>query len=456
MRVKPHTHLTLSVLKKLFSITPESEDIKINAVCTNSKIVEKDDLFIAISGENFNGEDFVSEARDKGAYILSTKKSSDICVTDTKEALLKIASYVKDSLKQLREIIAITGSVGKTTTKNVLSRMLSPYYRVHATHENYNNEIGVAHTLLTAPVDTEILVVELGMNHLGEISRLSKYVGPTLSVITSVGTAHIGNLGSKELIAKAKLEILDGMSAKRVLIPFEEKLLSCAEGKITVSINNPDASYFLNLLSSDKRGSSFSVCIGRKKSKALSTEHFGIPYLSALIFSVGAMSEIGVENEKIISSIKEIDGSCMRGKIFALSDFFVYDDTYSASYEAVINALETVSHYNAERSCVLGDMLELGSHTEALHRQIGKSAYEYGYKRLYLFGVYAPFIALGAKESGMSEDSIFINTDITSPQITANQIIKNHTPGETILFKASHGIMAGRICEEIKKKINGE
>ena len=223
MRIILSVPLTLSeIAENALSTHIFKGNVTVNAIVTNSKKASPGDLYIPLMGEKHNGEDYTEEARSRGAYILSSRDcNADIKTDDTTLSLLKIASYYKSKLRSLKKIIAITGSVGKTTTKNVLAKMVGAKYITHATKENFNNYIGLSYTLLSAPIDTEIIIAEIGMNHLGEISLMSKILNPDISVITNIGTSHIGNLGSRDMIAKAKLEITDGMKIINLVVPYE-------------------------------------------------------------------------------------------------------------------------------------------------------------------------------------------------------------------------------------------
>lgn len=459
MRIIPEINLTLNEIEyAVHSSHACSENVIIPAIVTSSKEVLPGDLFIALPGDKRSGEDYIDEAKARGAYIMSSKRgASDILVFDTYMALLDIASYYKSKLTNLKKTVAITGSVGKTTTKNIVAKMLSTVFKVHATKENYNNFLGFFHTVLTTPIDAEILTVELGMNHLGEISLLSKALKPDISIITKIGSSHIGNLGSREMIAKAKLEIIDGMAHPTVIVPHEEVLLEKIENRYTVSLENPSADCFF--AKKDMKATHSTVDI-HTSDGVLYSQKIAIPgrhILNSVGFATQLMTLLQIGTDKIESALKALDNSCIRGRFFNIGDITVYDDTYSSSAEAVFADLELLSLYKEhKKSCVLGDMLELGTHTEELHRSIGRAAAERGFEKIFTFGVYSSFIAEGAVAAGMKKDKIFINTDITAPEYTAKQILDNHTEKEIILFKASHGIHAERIPDILASLIKNK
>ena len=452
MRIVPEISLTLEEIAEITDSNSKGFGKKaINGITTNSKEVCQGDLFIALKGERFNGEDFVNEANIRGAYILSSEnKSADFKVNDTLSALVKIASYYKTKLPKLKKTVAITGSVGKTTTKNILSKMLSVNFKVHATKENYNNFLGLSHTILTAPKNTEIIIAEVGMNHLGEISVLSKALLPDVSIITNIGTAHIGNLGSREKIAEAKLEILSGMKEYKITVPFEEELLRGVKGSYTVSLTNPKADCFISLKKEDVYSSVFDIFTVNSFFENVKISLPGKHVLWAIGHSIGAIELLNLDIPNITKSISVLDEKCVRGNLININGYKIFDDTYSSSPEAIIADFQLLSLRNTQKSCVLGDMLELGNKSEKLHKKIGHAVVEYNFRNLYTFGKLSSFIAKGALEAGMKKENIFINPDISSPETTAKQIIDNYFDGETLLFKASHSIHAERIYDCLK------
>lgn len=453
MRIKTSEFSLSEICKAIGSPRCEIADT-IQHVTTSSKEVMAGDLFFALKGERYDGEDFCLEAKARGAYVVSSNpKVADILTENVENALLSLASYRKTRLKNLKSTVAITGSVGKTTTKNIISKMLSPFFKLHATNENENNTLGVSLTLLSAPEDTEVLIVELGMNHVGEIKRLSMAVKPDISVITAIGNAHIGNLGSISMIEKEKLSILEGMDAPTLISSHSFKTSPLPECKfISVSKEKSDAEYFIKTKNQNTNGSDFEVYTKDYGTLLLHTDIPGGHVVSAIAYGISVSHLLGVKNEDIRLGIGKISADCVRGRLISLGDFWVFDDTYSSSPEAIIADLELLSLYPNQKSCMLGDMLECGSKTKELHEMIGSLAYSYGAKRLYLYGVYAPFIARGAEQSGMPREKIFINTDILSPEITANQIREHYDKDEIILMKASHKLNAHKITEILKSK----
>ncbi len=421
------------------------------AISTDSRYIKRGDLFFALKGEHFNGENFSGAAYSRGAIpITSNKEQNGIYVNDTAKALLRLAKYYKTRLTNLKHTVAITGSVGKTTTKEFLFVLLSGNYKTHKTKENFNNKIGLPLSILSAPSDTEILILEMGMNHHGEISELSKCASPDISVITNIGTAHIGNLGSRENIAMAKFEITDGMNGGYVIIPEGEALLPKRENTITFSTQRKSADIYIYILYNEGKI--------QVKHKDAETEARITPMashnLECLCAAVAAAFACGIKSESLKTRFSLISRENTRQTIIRLHDFYILSDYYNSSLEAVISALDYMHSLDGfkAKSALIGDILELGSMTKEIHRKIGAECAEKNLKHLYLFGVYSDFIKEGAIGSGMDECCIFVNKDTSRPKITAEKIFKNHIAGEIILFKASHALELGRILELLKKE----
>ena len=433
------------------SIDPHTE---IKVICTDTRECQKNDLFIALNGEDDSGEKYVYQAIQNGCYTIC-KSSFDhtICVEDTLKALFKIAKLYKERISP-RYTVGITGSVGKSTTTKFLSTILNEKYKVHSTPGNFNNHIGVPLTLLSMPKDTEVLVVEMGMNHKGEISKLSKLINPDIGLITSIGTSHIGNLGSREDIACAKLEILDGMKSGSILLPFNEPLLLGIKQGLYVGRNCSGANFSLDddtyggyTMKSSERITD-GLCFFDKR------EHF----IYDLAFAISAAELLDLSKQEIINGVRAITSSNFRQRFIILKDFTIFDDSYNASAESVSADLKFIKSFNRPTGAFIGDILELGDKSKGIHEYIGRVAAQMHIDRLYLYGTYAEFTARGALIEGMDKSGIFINTDIHSPKASIEHIRKNHASGEIILFKASHKLRLDKIADiiENEERINNE
>ena len=428
------------VIRAIGGFTAEPiENRMIYGVTTDTREMERGDLFFALCGERFDGEDFCYAAAHAGCICISRSYRGGIQVGNTQAALSALAAYYKTKLTSLKKVVGITGSVGKTTAKEFLHSILSGSMRVHATEGNYNNAIGVAHAILSCKRDAEVLIVEMGMNHSGEIRDSSLTARPDVAVITSIGTSHIGNLGSREMIARAKMEITEGLSERGTLIiPYCENTLKPNCRYKTVSTDSEDADLSLIPLESSTAGTSLVLRQKGAPPTVASVSIFGEANIRALAFATACSLELGLSRENIARAFSRISRNNTRQKIIHWQNRCIIDDSYNASLESVVAAFEMMRLFSGRRCAVLGDILELGSSTEAIHFKIGAEAFARGIERLFLIGVYAPFIARGALCAGMDRSHIFINSDPASPEITEACIREKTSDGDVILFKASH------------------
>ena len=454
MRIRLDNNLKLcEIAAALTAKAVCSENTEISHIVTDSRKAMPGDLFFALDGERFCGENFVSEALSRGAFAVSKKIGDGILTVDSpSDSLLKTASLYKEKLANLKATVAITGSVGKTTTKEFLSLILSEKYRTHKTRENENNNIGLPYTILSSPQNTEALVLEMGMNHPGEISKLSMAAAPDLGIITNVGRAHIGNLGSRENIAKAKLEILDGMKNPQVLVPDEESLLRDFKGRIGVSKANPGADICITVTEEGAMGTRFNYRSSLHEINDIFLKIPGRHLVDCLSLAICAGEMMMLSPDELIRGISQINENILRQKYIHLHDFTIYDDTYNSSPEAVEAVISAVKEARGNRfSIVLGDMLELGEHTERLHREVGKLVAKSGATRLYTVGPLAEKIADAAIVWGMSRSAVFRNPDIANTQKTAEQIMKDRHEKEVIIFKGSHAARLDKIIETLRE-----
>lgn len=422
------------------------DDRIIRYVCTDSRLLQSADLFITLKGERYNGKDFAKYAIDMGATVISDGEISTVRVSTIEKFLEHFIFVYKSKITSLVKTIAITGSVGKTSTKTVLSTLLSKKFKVHATKENQNNLLGTFYTVLSTPKDTEMLVLELGMNHPGEISLLSNATTPDIAIITNIGSAHIGNLGGKEMIAKSKSEIVDGMRGGTVIIPADEELLAGIKGKSTLSFNKNCNADILFTKSSAHEGKCIYNFQFQNTNIDVKFDSYDKRLINALGFSISVCSLLGLSPDDIKKNIEETEEWNFRQRLIKENGYKIYDDTYSSSYEAVICVVDTLITRYGKISCVLGDILELGVFSEKIHAKLGKELSKRNIDKLYLFGRHAKNIEIGIKENIQSNISVYINEDLNQPDITAKQI-KQTYDGEVLLIKGSKKTHTERIIE---------
>ncbi len=445
MRIKlPYMLKCKEITNFTNSLSSLHEDTVFQYISTDTRELYKNDLFIPLIGEKMNGEDYVALAKTLGAYTVSTTHSfADIITKNTEDFLLALSVLVKSKLTNLKYTLAITGSLGKTSTKEFCNHFLSEQFKVKKSEENHNNYIGVSETILNAPYDTEILLLEIGMNHSGEISKISKYIKPDMAVITNVGLCHIGNLGSRENIAKAKLEILHGMKNNSLIIPYEEVLLR-DQGLFTFSKSNTKADFYT--LTTDTSAKFYF-----RNNKIFET-NCALPkgyLMNAILLAFSLSYCLELSSIQMKNAAEKIEQVNLRQKLIKIGNFIVFNDSYSSSPESVIENLKYLraSYPNAKISCLLGDMLELGTSACELHQYIGKQLLKYNINNLYTFGDFSDCIKDGAVIAGIKGNKIHQNPDKENHRLSAEQIFFNSEEGEIIMIKASHKLNAEKIIE---------
>lgn len=421
-----------------------AEALKIN---TDTRKISEGDMFVALRGENFDGNNFVSQAFEKGAVICVANRETEvpegraeIVVQDTGRALLELAGNYRDRFNI--HLVGITGSVGKTTTKEMIACALERGFKTLKTEGNFNNEIGMPHTLFRLDETYEAAVIEMGMNHFGELSRLSKTAKPDIAVITNIGISHIENLGSRENILKAKLEILDGLKEGGTLIlNGEDELLKTVKSdkyKIVyyglgdgydicgevLSDNSIKISGETITLSVDGRHNLLNACAAM----AVAAELGLSPCIAAR----------GIENYRP-------DGK-RQTTVVSPQGVTIVCDWYNAAPQSVTVALELLSKKNGRKIAVLGDMLELGHLSEQSHRDVGKAAAQYGIDCIFTYGEKSVVTVEGAKEAGLLNAVHF-----SDKQKLAEHLIKFLKKGDFVLIKGSRSMKMEDIYEQIMR-----
>lgn len=434
----------------------------------DTRTIKKGDTYIGIKGEKFDGSSFWKDALNNGAetVIINNIKLNEIeeykkrnkniiQVEDTIKAIGEMASYKMKIQKEKYnlKVVGVTGSVGKTSTKDIIANVLSKKYKVLKTEGNNNNHIGLPLTILRLQ-NEEIAVIEMGMNHLGEISYLTKIAKPDIAVITNIGTSHIGNLGSRENILKAKLEILEGMDKKKIVINNDNDLLNkwYLENKNNIEIHTfgiKNESEFNAKNIKLKENSSEFICENKNEKINIEVpvggEHFILNALCGL--TVGKL--LNLNNEEIKNGIKDFKLTAKRMEINHLkNNITIINDSYNASYESMKASISNLKNMNGERKiAVLGDMFELGDFSEKLHKEVGTEIYKNKIDKLYLIGNYSKFIGEEAEKEGYKKENIFY---FENKDELFNNLKNNLKSGDVILIKASNGMKLFEIAEKLK------
>lgn len=438
------------------------ENLPFENLCKDTRILNKGEIYLGIQGEKFNGSTLYEQALEKGAIacILQNVEISQevlkkypnatiVLVENTVKTLQEMATY-KRSISNAK-VVAITGSVGKTSTKDMVASVLSQKYKVLKTQGNYNNEIGMPLTVLGLK-DEEIMVLEMGMSSFGEISLLTKIAKPDVAVITNIGTAHIGILGSRENILKAKMEILEGLNKDgTVVINYDNDLLNDWYNKEKQNYNvitygTQEGSTVLGKnIKYNESGSTCEVILDEKSYNIhipVGGEHFvsnGLCAISvAKIFNIPMESVInGIENLELTKKRMEIKTS--------KNGATVINDCYNANYDSMKAALDYLGKLSNKRKiAVLGDMLELGEYSKKLHQDVGKVVALNNIDILICVGEEAKNIAKKAEENGIN--NIYICSSNEEAINILQQIMQKE---DAILLKASNGLNFTQICEAI-------
>ncbi len=367
-----------------------NKDVSFNKIKMNSKDITTNDVFLAIN----KGHNYIDEAINNGAVGIISEYDLDypsIKVDNSILALGKIANYIRN-LYDI-PLIAITGSVGKTTTKELIYNVLSKKYKVLKSEKNKNNNIGCPLTLLNLDETYDIIVLEFGMNHFNEISYLSKICNPDYAIITNIGTAHIGNLGSKKNILKAKLEILDGMSNKNIIVNNKDRYLKRIKNTIKVDEKR------LNVIYKNENEFIIDNVIFNYKYKHILPDIF-------IAIKVGLLFDINLELiSEAISKFEPIDG---RLNIIN-REYKIIDDSYNSSYESLIEGLKSLD--NNFKYIVLADMLELGKFSIKYHKKVNRYLKKIKNKKVLLIGNYTKYID-GIHFENLDELILFLKSNI--------------------------------------------
>ena len=437
-----------------------NKDLILTNFSKDTRIINKGDTYIAIKGEVFDGNKFIEEAFSKGASCCIVEHLNNVDINKYKD---KTIVQVKDSINCLQTlakykrslynipVIAITGSVGKTSTKDLVYEVVNKKYKTLKPVGNLNNHIGLPLTILGLK-DHEALVVEMGMNHLKEISLLTNIAKPTIAIITNIGTAHIGNLGSRENILKAKLEITESLKPNSPLIINNDDDMLNKEGPnlnkkynlITVGIDNKSTYNATNI--EDNIFSSTFYINNDKININVGSKAF--IYNSLVAYAVGKILKIDFKD--IIEAIAKFKLSPHRlEKKVSKTGITIIDDTYNANQDSMINSLSILSKVkNKRRVAILADILELGNYTKEIHENIGKKIFPNTLDILITVGENAKLIAKEAQKNNFKNTNIYNFKDYKDCLENVQTLLSKN---DIVLLKGSHGMNLINVVEELLK-----
>lgn len=433
-------------------------DLMIKKVGTDSRLLEKGSIFFAIRGERNDGHDYIKNAFEKGAAAVVSEipcpvpdGCSVIVVDDTVKALGTLAKKHMETFDI--PVVGITGSVGKTTTKEMVAQILSTQYNVHKTMGNYNNHIGLPLSVLELSRENTAAVFEMGMSGLGEIEYLTKIIAPNIGIITNIGISHIEKLGTRQNILRAKLEITKGMKKDgKLILNSDDELLSGLDGLLPIplifyGINETSMLNAFNIVSLGEAGVRFTVNI-RNEDVEIILPAPGIHNVSNALAAIACGVELNISNENIKKGLALYSQEKMRLNIIEYGGIKVINDSYNSAPASALASLSVLQEVAGNRRsiAVLGDMLELGEYSSEAHRQVGGAVASKHTDHLVAVGEHARDYVHGALEAGMSEENIryFTNQD------EVISYLKNYLqPNDVVLFKGSRGMNLDKIIEGV-------
>ena len=445
----------------------ENANIQINSLCTDSREADENTAFFALVGERVNGHDYIPAAISAGCRCIISQEPISSAVIGEKIALIIVKdsemalSYMASAQLEGRTypVIAVTGSVGKTTTKDMIAAVMREGKRTYVSSGNHNSVIGMPLSVMEIPQDCECAVLEMGMSDFGEIERMSLVAEPDIAVITNIGTSHMEALGDRRGICRAKLEVLCGLKKGGYLIlNGDEPLLKNIGGRsyhtVYVSLKRANADFFAQNIRTEFSGTRFDVV-----HKGVTYPNFYIPVSGrhnvwAALYAFAVATLQGLSPEKIQNGLAHFRPADMRQGITDFEGVTLIEDCYNAAPEsmrAAIDVLCECAPKKGQRIAVLGDMLELGRQSIALHRAVGEYLQERGVDLLIAVGNGGVEIAQGAVEAGMNPANAFLFIDRDNVDAIAKGLHSHVKAGDTVLFKASRGVRLERVIQALRE-----
>lgn len=450
-----------AIIRMLDADYIENADIeeKVHGVCIDSRKVVEGNLYIPIHGVNNNGHDYVAQAIAHGAKAVLWQRDEPnppqdvvvILVEDTTIALQKLAQSYRQQLDM--KVVGITGSNGKTSTKDILAGILSQHYVTQKTMGNFNNEIGVPLTLLSLSENVEAAVVEMGMENLGELSFLTNMVQPDIAIITNVGCAHLENLGSMENIAKAKVEIAEGLHDHGLLIyNGDQKLLDDAvkakmiPGSIRIKTfgKTKGCDGYVDHIRQDETGVSFSMVNGEHIYHLDMIGKHNAYNAAAAILAARAM---GVNDDEIQTGLHCIEKTGLRNELLKIDHALILNDSYKSNPNSALAAMDTMREFDVPyKIAVLGDMLELGDTSDMIHYTLGKDLTAFQVNEVLTIGEMARYIAQGARDHTNAHVQQF-----ETKEELLTYLLPYLEKDCMILVKGSRGMKLDEVVDELAK-----
>ena len=427
--------MTLNELIKVVNGTSSiNSDEVINKIKTDSRDIEKGDIFIALKGKKYDGHDYIDEAINNGATTCIVEEDiNDRCikVKSTKDSLFYIGNYIR---KQNNiPVICITGSNGKTTTKELIVHILKSKYNVLYNKDNENNIYGVSNMLFNLNENYDVAVVELGSNHIGEINVLSKMCNPTTSIITNIGSSHLEYFKNRKNIFREKLSIIDGMTNNELIVNGDDKYLKKLNYyKCGLNKNNDLIAYDIY---EDLEYISFNIFINREYKIVFNNP--GKHFISDILLAIKVCLDHGINVNTIIDRIDSYKLIDKRMNIIKIKDNILINDCYNSSFESLKAGINYMKKVSDNKIFIIGDILELGKYSKPIHKKVNKLFKKIKNKEVYTIGKYSKYI------KGIN----FTNVDEFLKYIKNKEINNSY-----IYVKGSRRINLDKIVEYIKKE----
>ena len=445
--------ISASILLK--NLAPEgfAGDTAIDLVTTDSREVRPGCIFVAFPGEKFDGHDFAAKALAEGAeYVVlnhpveGVPAEKTVLCPDSYRAMMTMGANYRSQFHP--KVVGVTGSVGKTTTKQMTYAAIAGFGSTIKTEGNQNNELGLPRTLFRIGKETEYAVVEMGMSHLGEIERLSQCARPDAGIITCIGVSHIGNLGSRENICRAKLEICAGLKNGAPLVlngddPFLRKAkLPGHVRPIWFSLGDEDADVCALNIRQEGDGMTFTLEDGEEDTTEVHIPAMGRHNVANALAAYAAATRLGLSAKKVIAGLEQFQQTGMRQKVVHSKGVDVIEDCYNANPDSMKAALAMFREYPCKRRfALLGDMLELGEMSGPAHAEAGRQAAEYGVDVLLCYGPESARMAEAASAAGVKA------AHVASYREAADALLSQMQPGDALLVKASRGMALEKALE---------
>ena len=428
-------------------------DLVFSGAANDTRSIRPGELFVALQGAR-DGHDFIPAAMERGAAaVLCSRNVGDYPAIITRDPRTALGDIAREALKRIgAKVVAVTGSVGKSTTKEMIASVLSGTFRVSKTPANHNNDIGMPMAILDMPEDTEVAVLEMGMNLFREIAYLSGIAHPDVAVIINIGTMHIEFLGTQQGIRQAKLEILEGMTPQgMLLLNGDDTMLRYLDmvPKQRITYFGKSEGCDIRAMDVSQTGQTLSFRVGAGRltfpvEMKLEGEHYVADALAAV--TVGL--KLGVHPDQIRKQLDAFQNMSGRQEIFEAKGFTIINDCYNAGPESMAAALNVLGNRPGRHIAVLGDMLELGDCAQAEQYKIGRIAAEKA-DMVFAFGPHAGRVLDGTITGGMSET---MGRAYESREDLAAALKRAAKPGDVILFKASRGMHLEKALEAFLKE----